>query len=166
MVWRWLQSGTDHTYYSQEFFMVSRSDTDATNPGRKLLYLAAGLSVIAALMHVWEMKSHYEEWWAFGVFFLLLAVAQWLYGLALPLRPSKTLFQVGIAGTLAVIALYVVNHSTGVPFFGPHAGMPEPVTTVGLVCKGVEIALAITLWGLLQGRRVAQLSAPRLTHQA
>jgi hypothetical protein len=82
------------------------------------------------------------------------------------LRPSKALFQVGLAGTLAVIALYVVNHSTWVPFFGPHPGMPEPVTTVGLVCKGVEIALAITLWGLLQGRRVAQLSAPRLTHQA
>jgi hypothetical protein len=40
----------------QEFFMASRSDTDATNPDRKLLYLAAGLSVIAALLHVWDGK--------------------------------------------------------------------------------------------------------------
>lgn len=146
--------------------MASRPETDATNPDRKLLYLAAGLSVAAALLHVWEMKVHYEELWAFGVFFLLLAVAQWLYGLALPLRPSKALFQVGIVGTLAVIVLYTVNHSTGIPFFGPHAGMPEPVTAAGLVCKGVEIALVITLLGLLQGYRTAQPSAPRLHHQA
>jgi hypothetical protein len=146
--------------------MASQPNTVASNPDRKLLYLAAGLSVIAALLHVWEMKVHYEEWWAFGVFFLLVAVAQWLYGMVLPLWPSKVLFQVGIAGTLAIIFLYIVNHSTGVPSLGPHAGIPEPVTASGLVCTGVEIILVITLWGLLQGRRIAPPLAPRLPHQA
>jgi hypothetical protein len=44
-----------------------------------ILYVAAALSLLAALIHLRVMPEHFEEWWGYGTFFLVCAVAQVLY---------------------------------------------------------------------------------------
>lgn len=48
-----------------------------------ILYLAGALSLVAALAHLWVTPEHFEEWWGYGVFFLVAALVQGLYGAAL-----------------------------------------------------------------------------------
>ena len=43
---------------------------------RKALRVAAGLSSVAALAHVWAMPRHFAEWWGYGAFFLVVVLAQ------------------------------------------------------------------------------------------
>jgi len=117
---------------------------------RKTLYMAATLSVIAALMHFWAMPEHFEEWWGYGIFFLAAAVAQGLYGLALLRRPGQLLLVLGVGLNLAVGVLYVVTRTVGVPFFGPHAGEVEGIGVIDLSAMMTELALIVALAALLR----------------
>lgn len=115
---------------------------------RFLLYLAALLSLAAGAIHGVLTPEHWEEWWGYGAFFLALYLAQGFYGVLLllaawraPAAGGRFLYAVGIAGNLASIAVYAVSRTVGVPFFGPEAGEVESVTTIGLVSKGIEVAL-------------------------
>ena len=47
----------------------------ATGRGR-ILYAAAALSLLAALIHLWVMPEHFEEWWGYGAFFFVAAAVQ------------------------------------------------------------------------------------------
>ena len=42
----------------------------------RVLYAAAALSLLAALIHLWVTPEHLEEWWGYGAFFLVTALAQ------------------------------------------------------------------------------------------
>ena len=103
------------------------------------------MTLVAASMHAWAMPGHFGEWWGYGVFFLLVAAVQGVYGAALLRVPGPSLFLLGIAGNLAVAILYVVTRTFGIPFFGPHAGVVEEVELLGLSATVVELALAATL---------------------
>ncbi|HEV8043664.1 MAG TPA: hypothetical protein VGP38_00660, partial [Rubrobacter sp.] len=85
---------------------------------KTVLYAASALSMVAALTHLWAMPEHFEEWWGYGIFFLVAAVAQGFYGLALLRRPGQPLLVLGVGLNLAVVVLYVVTRTIGVPFFG------------------------------------------------
>ena len=37
------------------------------------LYAAAGLSVLAVLLHLLVMPEHFDEWLGYGLFFLVVA---------------------------------------------------------------------------------------------
>ena len=77
-----------------------------TTRPRLLVRAAAALSVLAAAIHVWVMPEHFAEWWDYGMFFLVIAVAQAGYAVLL-LRgaPSSGLLWAGILGNLAIIVL-------------------------------------------------------------
>lgn len=73
-----------------------------------VVYAAAGLSLIAALIHLWAAPEHLEEWWAYGVFFLLTALRQGcLSFLVLRWPESKTTSLAGIVGNLFVAGMYL-----------------------------------------------------------
>ena len=120
-----------------------------------LLYsIASLLSFAAAVLHAALTPEHWEEWWGYGAFFLALYIAQGVYGLLLLLvgwrakdgqGSGRAFFVFGIIGNLLSVAMYVVSRITGIPVFGPEAGEVEPVTVVGLVTKGIEIALIVNL---------------------
>ena len=131
--------------------MLSLMNTEVKRPS-KMLYTAAALSLVAGLIHVWAMPGHYKEWWGYGTFFLVVAIAQVFLSDALLYRPRRRLFLAGVAGNLAVIILYVVTRTVGIPFFGPHAGEVEEMGVLDLLSIGVEIALVITLVVLLRVR--------------
>jgi hypothetical protein len=84
----------------------------AYRPG-SALYPVAALSLIAGLIHLWVMPEHFEEWWGYGVFFLVAAAAQIGYVPILLRWPNRTIFVLGIAGNSAIILLYLLTRAVG-----------------------------------------------------
>ncbi len=80
---------------------------EATDRPKGVLYTVATLSLLAGLIHLWVMPEHFEEWWGYGTFFLVAAVAQVVYVPLLLRWPNWTvLLLLGIAGNSAIVLLY------------------------------------------------------------
>ena len=119
---------------------------------KMILYAAAAFSLLAALIHLWVIPEHFEEWWGYGVFFLISAVAQGAYTAALLRWPRRPLLLLGIGGNVWIIVLYLLTRTVGIPFFGPHAGEVEGVGVADLFATTSELALVVALiWVLLRG---------------
>ena len=130
------------------------------------------LSLAASALHAGLVDEHLREWWGYGLFFIVASVAQGVYGLvllALPSHPTSwepaqwrdwrvRLYAAGIIGNGAVLVLYTVTRTVGIPFFGPAAGEVEPVDALGLMTKGIELLTVLVLAWLLQRARA---EAPR-----
>ena len=118
---------------------------------KTVLYAAAAFSLLAALVHLWVMPEHFEEWWGYGAFFLVLALAQGAYGAALLRRPSRPLLLLllGVGGNLSIVVVYLLTRTVGIPFFGPHAGEVEGVGIADLSATAAELALVVMLGALL-----------------
>jgi FtsP/CotA-like multicopper oxidase with cupredoxin domain len=123
-------------------------------------YAAAALSLGAAISHASVMPEHFEEWWGYGTFFLLIAAFQAFYGVALVRWRRPSLSMLGIAANLAVVVLWLVTRTVGIPLFGPHAGEVEEIGAVDLSATVVELALvvALTVLWLLERRPHALVS--------
>ena len=75
---------------------------------KRILYVAAALSLVAALIHLWVMPEPFQEWWGYGAFFLVASSAQLLYVPLLLRWPNRAVvLLLGIAGNLAIVVLYV-----------------------------------------------------------
>jgi hypothetical protein len=81
-----------------------------------VLRAAAALSLLVRAVHLWVVPEHLVEWWGYGAFFLVLAVAQGLYALVLLRRPSRPLLLLGVGGNLAVTILWLVTRPRGYRF--------------------------------------------------
>jgi hypothetical protein len=113
------------------------------------LRIAAALSLLAAAIHLGVVPEHFEEWWGYGTFFLVLAVVQGLYALGLLRRPpSRPYLLLGAAGNLAVASLWLVTRTTGIPLLGPHAGEIEVVGAPDLACTLAEVGIVAGLGAL------------------
>jgi MFS family permease len=128
------------------------------------LYAAAALSLVAGLVHLWVMPEHFEKWWGYGAFFLLAAAAQVIY-VALLLRwPSRAVLLIGIAGNIAIVALYLLTRTTGIPLFGPEAGEVEGIGFADVCATTSELGISVALGAALlrevtpEKRRVILLS--------
>jgi manganese oxidase len=74
-------------------------------------------------MHLCMVPEHLEEWWGYGAFFLVLAVA----------------------------ILWLVTRTTEIPFLGPHAGEVEGVGVLDLACTLAEVGV-VAMLGVLAMR--------------
>ncbi len=119
------------------------------------IYASATLSILAAAIHDIVMPEHFGEWWGHGTFFLVAALAQFLYGLAIVEWPRRRLLAAGIVGNLAIVALWLVSRTVGVPLVGPEAGQVEPVGALDAATTLIEVALVALLALAIheQGRR-------------
>ena len=116
------------------------------------LYIAAALSLVAALVHLWVAPEHFREWWGYGVFFLVAAFAQVFYTPLVLRWPSRVVLLVGMVGNLAIVALYLLTRTVGVPLFGPEAGEVEGFGFVDVCATASEVGIAVALGAaLLQG---------------
>ncbi|MHB8584796.1 MAG: hypothetical protein ACYDDF_03025 [Thermoplasmatota archaeon] len=124
--------------------------------------IVAALSIMAASTHAAVSAEHFSEWWGYGAFFVLASTAQGLLGLvlfALTIEPAeeaphwwafrRLTLVAGIIGNLAIVALWTVTRTIGIPFFGPGAGTVEPILAVDLFATGVEVVLVASLLLLL-----------------
>lgn len=123
--------------------------TDATDQSRGVLYTVASLSLIAGLIHLWVMPEHFQEWWGYGTFFLVAALAQVAYVPLLLRWPNRTVLVLGIVGNSAIVLLYLLTRGVGIPLFGPEAGEIEEVGIIDVCATSSEAALVVALGALL-----------------
>jgi hypothetical protein len=112
------------------------------------LHLGAALTLLAAIIHLWVMPEHFEEWWGYGTFFLVVALAQGLYALFLLRWSGRPLLLLGVAGNLVIVILWLVTRTSGIPLLGPHAGEVEEVGALDLFCTLAEIGVIFGLGAL------------------
>ena len=128
-----------------------------------LVRCAALLTAGAALVHVGVAGQHFSQWWAAGLFFLVVAGAQVAWALWVWARPAtRTILLAGAAGSVALVLLWVVSRTSGLPF-GPGAGVAEPVGAADVVCGVLEVlaaALAVVATATAGQPRLAS-PAPR-----
>jgi hypothetical protein len=111
--------------------------------------LAAGvLSLAAGYVHLAYLTSHWQEWWAYGAFFLAAGAAQLAFAPLIVWRRSQWLCLSAIAGNLAIAAMYFVSRTAGPPL-GPHAHAIEAAGAVDLLTLVAELAIVAVLLALL-----------------
>lgn len=131
----------------------------------RLLTRAAFLSIVASLLHAIAAGAHFDEWWGYGAFFVIAAMAQAIFG-GIPffsrMMEAESILDswprvrlqayawAGIVGNAIIIGVYVLSRTLGIPFFGPEAGKVEAVGGIDIVSKLVELALVIHLVLLLR----------------
>mgnify|MGYP001619285908 CR=1 FL=1 len=119
-----------------------------------LVLLAGLLALSSTAVHLIVTPAHFQEWLGYGVFFLVVAALQAIYGLGF-LMPqarfarSPWYLLAGILGSLVVMAVYAVSRTLGVPLLGPHAGHVEALGTLDVLSKALELGLVAALTGLL-----------------
>ena len=127
---------------------IAAGRTGAVRPLR-VLYAAAALSLLAALIHLWVTPEHFKEWWGYGTFFLVAAAVQVLYAPLVLVWPTRMVLLGGIGGNLAIVALYLLTRTVGIPLFGPGAGEVEGAGFVDLCATASEVGIAVALGAAL-----------------
>lgn len=118
-------------------------------------YVAATLYVVADLLHLWTVPERFEQWWGYGAFFLAVAVAEGIYGVALLRYRGDVLYLAGILVHLsAVAALYVVVRVVDPRYLGawgvkPTGMLEASATAVETVAV---LVLVMLLGGALRGK--------------
>lgn len=88
---------------------------------------AAGVSIAAGIVHAVATIDHFTHYWLYGVFFLVVTYGQVTWGAALWRgRLSARALRLGAHANLAIIAVWVLSRTVGVPF-GPYTWDAEPI---------------------------------------
>ncbi|RZI87162.1 MAG: hypothetical protein EOO67_14695, partial [Microbacterium sp.] len=98
-------------------------------------------SAAAAGVHAALGPAHFHELPLFGAFFVASALAQIVWSAAMVLRPSRPLLVTGVAVNGAILLLWLVTRTLGLPF-----GLmpsPEAVGLWDLCCGAWEAAVVV-----------------------
>jgi hypothetical protein len=137
-----------------------------TTAQRVLLPLAVVSSAAAAGVHAALGPAHLRESVLFGAFFAGAALLQLVWAGMAAVRTSRRLLQVGATGNLAVLGLWVVTRTLGLPF--GWLPSPEAVGTWDLACGAWELVVVCSCIAMLRSREPApaRLEAWRHWHPA
>src|ERR1700682_5516868 len=102
------------------------------------LYTAALLTLGAAFVHLAVAPEHLREYLPFGVFFLVVGCAQIVLAVEIVSRPTRRLALAMAAGSLALVGLWFVSRSVGLPI-GPTPGVPEEMSLTDIICNVMEV---------------------------
>src|SRR3954462_7207732 len=94
--------------------------------GTVIRLVAAGCVAGAAAIHFGYAPAHFDEYWAYGLFFVGVACTQLLCAAALIGRPSRRALWAIAAVNLAVIVVWIVSRRVGA-VIGPAASTTEPI---------------------------------------
>lgn len=125
---------------------------------------ATALSAIAGFIHLAVAPMHLHEWWGYGAFFVVIGLAQVVYGSGVLARPRPLLLVAGIVGNLAIIAFWAWTRAVGIPLFGPGASEREAVGTIDVISKATEFALIVVLAVLLRSHTATRRAGSLNTH--
>lgn len=113
---------------------------------------AAASSFAAALVHGSVIGVHVREYWLFGVFFAVVAPLQAAWAIMVVRHPDRRgLLVAGLAGNAAVVAIWVVSRTIGLPF-GPAPFTPEAVGAKDLLATYEQCAVVVLTALTLRGR--------------
>jgi hypothetical protein len=116
-------------------------------------YAAAWVLLAAGVIHFAYAPSHLDESGSHGAFFLTVGWLQIVLaaGLAFRLRPERAWLAVTALANTAVIGVWIVSRTVGVP--GSDAESVGLSDTIATVCEVVAVLAAVTLLlGLLADR--------------
>ena len=114
-----------------------------------LLRNATGvLSAGAGAIHFAVIQSHFEEYWAFGVFFAAAAWLQILWAMWVVARPGRGVALVGIAINGGITATWVISRTVGIPF-GPEPGVAEAAEFADVAATSLQVLAVLGALALL-----------------
>jgi hypothetical protein len=107
-------------------------------PARKVVgYCLAIISVATAVIHFAVSGEHFQEYWVFGVFMLVVAWLQLLWAVAVVYRPAPWLLWGGAAVNAGVIVIYILTRTVG-DMIGPTPHDVEPFGFGDGLCTVLE----------------------------
>lgn len=113
--------------------------------------VAAGLSLLAAGVHLWAAPGHAVQWPGYGAFLFAVALLQGTLAALLLRGPSPSVALAGVPVNLLAVGVYLVTRTYGLPF-GPHAGRTEEAGALDLVAVAAELGVVAVLVASLGGR--------------
>ena len=129
--------------YEDELDPVREAPAATGNDFESVLRPAlALLSAGAAVIHFAVIPGHWDEYWGQGLFFIVAAVAQLLWALWVVIAPSRLIYLAGAAGNAAIVAMWIVTRTAGIPA-GPGSGEPEPVEFGDTLATAFEVILVV-----------------------
>jgi len=106
------------------------------------LVIVAALAAAAGAIHAVAMVDHFDHYWLYGAFFLVVTYAQILWGIWVYRHPQdRRALVAGAVGSLVVVAVWVVSRTVGVPV-GPDAWEAESIGAMDLVATIDQVVLA------------------------
>jgi hypothetical protein len=126
-----------------------RTSRSAESPD-VLRFAVAVASAGAAAIHFAVIDEHFTEYWLFGVFFVLVALAQLGWVVAVVSDPTRTIYVIGALGNALIVMTWVISRTSGLPL-GPEAGVPEPVGVADVASTALEVAVVVGTLLLLRG---------------
>ncbi len=127
-----------------------------------LLSLAAALaSVAAAAVHFAVLGAHFDEWWLYGVFFAVVAWLQTIWALRAVTGVAGWVAWTGAAGNAAVIAVWALTRTAGIPA-GPASGEVEDIAFADGLATSLQALVVVGCLVLLRrADKTAHLSPVR-----
>ncbi|HSJ53953.1 MAG TPA: hypothetical protein VLC52_09420 [Anaerolineae bacterium] len=111
---------------------------------------AVALSLGAGLVHILVSPIYFAQWIGYGAFFVTVAALQAIGAMALVAGPPHRFFYwAGVVGNGAVVLMWAITRTVGIPFVGPAAGEVQPVGVPDLLATVIELALIAHLVVLL-----------------
>ena len=105
---------------------------------------AAFASFGAGLIHLAVVSEHVSEWWLYGLFFIVLGVVQMGWAVQAMTSDPLPVPHLFAAMNAAVIGLWIVTRTTGLPI-GPEPWQAESVGTADLLCTVLEVVVVVLL---------------------
>lgn len=114
----------------------------------RLIIFNALMTILAGIIHLILVSLHVEHAPAHGLFFLLVGIAQIIWGVMIWREPTLRLYYLGAVMAGWLIVLYIVTRLLPAPF--SHG--PESIETIDLVCKLCEgLGMILLLILIFQG---------------
>lgn len=104
-------------------------------------------SLGAGLVHLAVVEEHFDESALFGIFFVVSGVLQIGWAMVALARDRMPLPRLAAAAQLAMVALWAVTRTVGLPV-GPEVWTPEAVGRADVLCVALEVvsAGAVVAW--------------------
>jgi hypothetical protein len=120
-----------------------------------LLVSAAAFSLGGAAVYLAVLPAHLQANLAEGVFFALAGVAQTALAVALLADPTRRRLVAAAAVSLAVVAVWVLARTIGLPGPNPWLPLDSAVGFTDFLCVALEALAAVLLgWAALRWPRV------------
>jgi hypothetical protein len=126
-----------------------------------IVYCLAIMSLATAVIHFAVAGEHFQEYWLYGVFMLVVAWLQLLWAALATARPSRSLLVSGAVLNAGVLAVYIVTRTAG-DVVGPGAGSAEQAGFGDLLCTTLEAVVAAGCAWLLLVRMDRRIEGSRL----
>jgi hypothetical protein len=126
-----------------------------------ITHCLAMMSLATAVIHFAVAGEHFQEYWLYGVFMLVVAWLQLLWAAAAIARPSRLLLVGGVILNIGVLAVYIVTRTAG-DVIGPGASSAEQVGFGDVLCTVLEAIVAAGCAWLLIARTDHQIGRRQL----